>query len=238
MAGFGAAVGIAFAEESAKERRQTEDENFELSDLSSPVERRFSEVEKQLRDEQELIQDEFSLDAGPKLAYAPGVALQHVAAVLPASSPPSIKKVASAASAFTNSAANVESHQPSSFASRLRSTSAARSRQILLKFKIFAKRWLWRERRRLEGSSKHQKWWLISGTERALKRSESIRNKHGDSGLGVASIDQFMPVAANREINQLPWYLLQFFRQCLFVTSFSGTSLTRKERLQYFGPSS
>jgi hypothetical protein len=207
MAGFGAAV--AFAEEAARSRNQDDDE-LELSDFSTPTRHRSSDVEQQLYDEQDLVGSELARHERATAPYAASAALNHVAA-----SSPGPQHHIARSSSFANIAATASVLSPAPAASRApppshhATSSAARGRQLLLKFKIFAKRWLWRERRRLEGSAKHQKWWLISGTERAIKRSESVRNMSGDSVRPAAtSIDQFMPISGNRGINRLPWYII------------------------------
>lgn len=211
MAGFGAAV--AFAEESARIKNQ-EDDELELSEFSTPTRHQSSDIEQQLYDEQDLVESELARIGGAPASYAPSSALSsalnQVAATPPdtrhpPNGPSSSANVASTSSALSSTPAVSRARLPS----HPTPSTVARGKQLLLKFKIFAKRWLWRERRRLEGSAKHQKWWLISGTERAIKRSESVRNISGSSAHPVAtSMDQFMPISGNREINRLPWYII------------------------------
>jgi hypothetical protein len=50
-------------------------------------------------------------------------------------------------------------------------------------------------------------WWLISGTTRTLKRSESQKNLTGQAG-GMASVDQFMPISGAAIVNSVPWYII------------------------------
>lgn len=207
MAGFGAAV--AFAEESARIKNQ-EDDELELSEFLTPTRHRSSDIEQQLYDEQDLVESELARIGRAPASYAPSSALNQVAATSPDTRHP---RNGSSSSANVASNSSALSSTPAASRTRLPShptpSTVARGKQLLLKFKIFAKRWLWRERRRLEGSAKHQKWWLISGTERAIKRSESVRNMSGSSTHPVAtSIDQFMPISGNREINRLPWYII------------------------------
>jgi hypothetical protein len=178
-------------------------EEFEMSEVEgTPV---ATSAERQLRDESDSLARPAALGSP---APSPAHLLFHRSSTFsPAASP------AASSNRFPN---RFSVSTPSRFGvlspmrrgvSFVATSAAARSRQVLLRFKNFAKRWLWRERKLSQGRSNHQMWWLISGTTRTLKRLESQRNLTGQAG-GTQSFDQFMPIPGAAEVNSVPWYII------------------------------
>ena len=185
-------------------------EEFEMSEVEGTPVRRLSSAEGQLRDESDSLSRTLSGSlalpaASPYPAPSPTIhshPLHRSSTFSPAVSP------ATNSNRFpvsTPSRFGVLSpmRRGISFAA---TSAAARSRQVLLRFKNFAKRWLWRERKLSQGRANHQMWWLISGTTRTLKRLESQKSLTGQAG-GAQSSDQFMPISGAAAVNRVPWYM-------------------------------
>jgi hypothetical protein len=200
MAGIsGAAFGSALEAD--------QPELVELSELRGDEDRRpsFTDIEKQLQDEEDLMAEaDASFDH---------TSSSHEFSSLPAnasvSPSPVLKPFSSISSPASPGAprdiASVSVRSPSSRA--LVASSAARTRQVLMRFKQLAKFALWRFRR-VEGFARHQMWWLIAGTKRVLKRSESQMNFKAETTESLVSIDDFLPISGIRQINRLPWYII------------------------------
>jgi hypothetical protein len=177
-------------------------EEFEMSEVEGTPVRRMSSAEGQLRDES----DSLALPAAsPSPAPSPTI---HSHPLHPSSTFSPALSPATNSNRFpvsTPSRFGVLSpmRRGISFAA---TSAAARSRQVLLRFKNFAKRWLWRERKLSQGRANHQMWWLISGTTRTLKRLESQKSLTGQAG-GAQSSDQFMPISGAAAVNRVPWYM-------------------------------
>jgi hypothetical protein len=194
MAGIRAAVAASAAFEDSLRR-----ESIELDDFTnSPI---FTDIDRQLQDERDLLESQMDQPATPLAANIMKPARQVLSNQDPVASPISPSAVSSAQ---VLSPARRLSISGVTFAS-----AAARSARALAKFKSIAKRWLWRYRKqKAEVASKHQMWWLISGTERAMKRSEFQEKIKGESNDSAMSMDNFMPISGNLEINRLPWYII------------------------------
>ena len=181
----GAAVSAGLSEES----------EFELSEVEEPAV--VSSAELQLQDESDSLAQQPATSSSPGTSPHAHRLLKRAATLSPIASPSTIST--------PNRFAMLSPMRRSlSYAA---TSVAIRSRQVLLRFKNVAKRWLWRQRKLAQGRTNHQMWWLISGTTRTLKRSESQKNLTGQAG-GMASVDQFMPISGAAIVNSVPWYII------------------------------
>jgi hypothetical protein len=194
MAGIRAAVAASAALEDSVRRESIELDEF----VKSPI---FTDIDRQLQDERDFLESQIDEPASPPATNTLKLAQHALSDPYPVASPTA---ASSSASAQFLSPARRLSISGVSF-----SSAAARSARALAKFKSIAKRWLWRYRKqKAEVASRHQMWWLISGTERAIKRNEFQAKIKGESNDSTMSIDNFMPISGNLEINRLPWYII------------------------------
>jgi hypothetical protein len=197
MAAIRAAVA-ASAEDAARRA------SIELDEIvNSPI---FTDIDRQLQDERDSLESSMDPPARAPASHSVTPARQALPSQRPAASPSLVTspQILSPARRFSLSGVTLAT------AATVR---ASRSARALQRFKSFAKRWLWRHRRlKAEVASRHQMWWLISGTERAIKRNEFQEKIKGDSSDASnfisMSTDDFMPISGSLEINRLPWYII------------------------------